>query len=242
MEHDRSPLAAYALGALDADEARAVDAHLATCAECRAQLRELSELEAALGEVPPEAFLDGPPEGGDLLLQRTLRRVRTERVRADRPRRLLVAAGVAGLLAATLVGGTLLGRATAPTPQAGGVGTPTPTATASAPPSLTAPPSARVFAARDPNTGASMTVSLTPAAGWVRVHVKADGIKAGQKCRLEVVDRHGTATQAGSWLVSPTGEKQGTVLDGAALVAPADVASVDVVTFAGHKLVSVPVT
>jgi len=236
MEHDRSSLAAYALGALDPEEARMVDAHVADCAECRAELRELSELEAALGEVPPEAFLDGPPEGGDLLLQRTLRRVRTERTRAERPRRLLVAAGVAGLLAATLVGGTLLGRATAPAPQAGGVGTPSPTAPATS--SVVPGPSSRVFAASDPATGASMTVALTPAAGWVRVHVKADG----QKCRLQVVDKRGTVTPAGSWLVSPVGEKQGTVLDGAALVAPADVASVDVVTFAGQRLVSVPVT
>ena len=38
----------------------------AICAACRAELHALSELEAALGEVPPEAFLDGPPEGGDL--------------------------------------------------------------------------------------------------------------------------------------------------------------------------------
>jgi len=147
---------------------------------------------------------------------------------------------VAGLLAATLVGGTLLGRATAPAPQAGGVGTPSPTAPATS--SVVPGPSSRVFAASDPATGASMTVALTPAAGWVRVHVKADGIKAGQKCRLQVVDKRGTVTPAGSWLVSPVGEKQGTVLDGAALVAPADVASVDVVTFAGQRLVSVPVT
>jgi anti-sigma factor RsiW len=241
MEHDRSPLAAYALGALDPDEARAVDAHLAGCAQCRVELRELSELEAALGEVPPEAFLDGPPEGGDLLLQRTLRRVRTERTRVERPRRLLVAAGVAALVAAALAGGTLFGRSTAPAPQAGGGGTPT----ASAPASVSAPPSvapsARVFAATDPKTGASMTVALTPAAGWVRVHVKADGIKTGEKCRLEVVDRNGAHTQAGSWLVSATGEKQGTVLDGTALVAPVNVASVDVVTFDGRRLVSVPV-
>jgi Putative zinc-finger len=239
MEHDRSSLAAYALGALDPAEAQAVDAHVAGCAECQAELRELSELEAALSEVPPEAFLDGPPEGGDLLLQRTLRQVRTERVRADRPRRLLVAAGVAALLAATLIGGTLLGRATVPAPQAGGVVSPGTSATGS--PAVPGP-SARVFAAGNPSTGASMTVALTPLSGWVRMHVKADGIKAGQKCRLEVVDKQGTVTPAGSWLVSPTGERQGTVLDAAALVAPADVASVDVVNYAGQTLVSVPVS
>ena len=53
MEHDRSSLAAYALGALDPEEARMVDAHVADCAECRAELRELSEL------VPSDA-LHGP--------------------------------------------------------------------------------------------------------------------------------------------------------------------------------------
>ncbi len=235
MEHDRSSLAAYALGALDDDEARAVGAHVESCAECQAELREFAELEAALGEVPPEAFLDGPPEGGDLLVQRTLRQVRKERTRISRPRRVLVAAGVAGLLAAAVGGGTLIGRATAPPVQAGG--TPGASPTAASP----VPSNVRTFAAKDPNTGASMTVTLTPAAGWVRVRVKAEGIKAGQRCRLDVVDRAGRHMQAGSWLVSPTGEKQGTVLDGTALVAPADVASVDVVTFDGQQLVSVPV-
>ncbi|OLB74778.1 MAG: hypothetical protein AUI14_22705, partial [Actinobacteria bacterium 13_2_20CM_2_71_6] len=204
MEHDRSPLAAYALGALDVHEAREVDAHVAGCAECRAELDELSALEAALGEVPPEAFLEGPPEGGDLLLQRTLRQVRAERTQATRPRRLLVAAGIAGLVAAALAGGGLVGRVTAPSVQAGGTPTASATggATASAtvsvaPPASSAPPNTRTFAATDPKTGATMTVALTPAAGWVRIHVKADGIKAGLKCRLDVVDRNGRHTQAG---------------------------------------------
>jgi predicted anti-sigma-YlaC factor YlaD len=236
MEHDRSPLAAYVLGALADEEKQALDTHLAGCDECRAELTELTELEAMLGEVPPEAFLDGPPEGGDLLLQRTLRQVRKERVQAGRPRRLLVAAGIAGLVAAALAGGTLIGRGTAPAPQAGSGGTPT----ASAPAASPTASGVRTFAAKDPNTGASMTVTLTPAAGWVKLHVKAEGIKQGQRCVLTVVDKAGHHTQAGSWLVSANGEKNGTTLDGTALVAPADVASVDVVTMEGQTLVSVP--
>jgi len=234
MEHDRSPLAAYVLGALTDEEKQALDAHLAGCDECQAELAELNELEAMLGEVPPEAFLDGPPQGGDLLLQRTLRQVRKERVQAGRPRRFLVAAGVAGLVAAALAGGTLIGRGTAPAPQAGG-GTPTASATAAPSPS-----GVRTFAARNPNTGASMTVTLTPAPGWVKLHIKAEGIKQGQRCVLTVVDKAGHYTQAGSWLVSANGEKNGTTLDGTALVAPADVASVDVVTMEGQTLISVP--
>ena len=54
------------------------------------------------------------------------------------------------------------------------------------------------------------------------------------------MDKSGHYTQAGSWLVSANGEKNGTTLDGTALVAPADVASVDVVTMEGQTLVSVP--
>jgi hypothetical protein len=236
MEHDRSPLAAYALGALEPDEARVVDAHLADCPECRAELAELAALEAALGEVPPEAFLDGPPEGGDLMLQRTLRQVRTERARTGRRSQFLLAAGVTGLVAAALAGGALIGRGTAPTAptQAGG------------PPSVSASPStlpsgSRPVAGTDQGTGASVRGVVVPAAGWVRVHVKVDGVPAGVPCRLLVVPKSGAPVQAGSWLVSPMGEKQGTTLDGTALIAPNDVASVDVVTVDGNKLVSAPV-
>ena len=76
--HDRSQLGAYALGALESDEAREVEQHVAGCAECSAELAEFEEMKAFLGEVPPEAFLDGPPADGDLLLQRTLRAARVE--------------------------------------------------------------------------------------------------------------------------------------------------------------------
>jgi putative zinc finger protein len=233
MEHDRSPLAAYALHALDPDEAREVDAHVAGCDECRAELAELTALEAALGEVPPEAFLDGPPEGGDLMLQRTLRQVRAERAqvvaRTSRPRRWLAAAAVVALVGAALAGGALVGRGTAPSPQA-------------APSTVvTTPAGTRTVAGTDTGTGTKLTGVVIPAAGWVRVHVKVEGVPAGTPCRLEVVPRSGAPILAGSWLVSANGEKQGTTLDGTALVSPSDVAAVDVVTADGRKLVSVPV-
>jgi hypothetical protein len=233
MEPEHAPLAAYALHALDPDEARTVDAHVAGCDECRAELAELTALEAALGEVPPEAFLDGPPEGGDLMLQRTLRQVRAERaavVARDRaPRRILVAAAVVALVGAAVAGGTLIGRGTAPAPQAG------PTAT------VTNPAGTRTITGTDPSTGVTLAAAILPAPGWVRVHVKVSGVPAGTPCLIQVVPRSGAPVTAGSWLVSPQGAKNGTTLDGSALVAPDDIASVDVVTTDGKKLVSVPV-
>ena len=238
MEHDRSPLAAYVIGALDPEEARDLDMHLSGCAECQAELAELSALEEALGEVPPEAFLDGPPDA-DLMLQRTLRQVRAERGQLNRPRRLLMAAGVAGLVAAALAGGTLLGRDTAPKQQAGPAQPPVMVSPSVIPSVI--PSGTRTITGKNPRTGASMTAVVVPAAGWVRVHAKVDGVRAGLRCRLVVVPKSGAPIDAGSWLVSPLGEKQGTALDGSALVAPADIASVDVVTFEGQKLVSVPV-
>ena len=49
-------VAAYALGALDADERRAFEAHLSTCARCQAELADVRKVTAAIAMTsPPEA-------------------------------------------------------------------------------------------------------------------------------------------------------------------------------------------
>ena len=218
-QHDRELLGAYTLGVLDEAETRTVDAHLTTCAECRAELAELAALRDDLGEVPPEAFLDGPPEGGDLLLQRTLRRVRGERSRTGRQRTALAAASVVVFAAAALGGGVLIGRSSVSTVDS-------------------QPTGVVQLAGSNAQTGAAMTVRVVPAAGWVRVHAEVTGVAAGTRCQLVVRDRNGVATVAGSWLVSAKGEAEGTTVDGAALVPLDQVSSVDVLTLDGQPVVS----
>jgi predicted anti-sigma-YlaC factor YlaD len=232
-EHDRDLLGAYALGVLDPDEVTAIDQHVASCADCRHDLAELVEMKDSLGEVPPEAFLDGPPEGGDLLLQRTLRAVRADKTRSSRQRLSLVAAGVVALATVAAGAGVLVGRGNQTTPQ---VLPPAPSATA---PST--PVGVRTVSATDATTGASINATVTPAAGWVRVHADVSGIKAGKRCQLIVLTKRGTPMVAGSWLVSEKGESEGTKLDGSAIVSPNDVAAVQVITFDNEKLVSAPI-
>ena len=231
-EHDRDLLGAYALGVLDPDEITAIDQHVASCPDCRQDLAELVEMKDSLGEVPPEAFLDGPPEDGDLLLQRTLRAVRADKARSGRQRMSLIAAGVVALATVAAGAGVLVGRGA----QTTEVLPPAPSATA---PST--PVGVRTVSATDTATGASINATVTPAAGWVRVHADVSGIKAGKRCQLIVRSRNGTQVVAGSWLVSPKGEVEGTKLDGSALVAATEVAAVEVVTFDNEKLVSAPV-
>ena len=67
----RIALGVYVLGAIDPDERAAVDAHLDTCPECRAELAEFMELPGLLALVPSEeaiALADGPLPGDPLLL------------------------------------------------------------------------------------------------------------------------------------------------------------------------------
>ena len=236
-EHDRDQLGAYALGVLDADEKHAIDEHVASCPDCRQDLAELAEMKVSLGDVPPEAFLDGPPEGGDLLLQRTLRVVRDDRSRADRERFTLMAAGVVAIAVVAAGAGVFVGRGT----QSNVVAPPPPAATATAPATATPPAGTRTVRATDAGSGAAIDATVTPAAGWVRVHADVSGIKAGKRCQLIVTSKRGEQVVAGSWLVSAKGESDGTRLDGAALVASTDVAAVEVVTFDGEKLVSATV-
>ena len=77
VSRDRELLGAYLLDLADADEMRWVEHRLAVDADYRREMEELREMTDLLGEVPPEAFLDGPPDA-DLALQRALRRIRAE--------------------------------------------------------------------------------------------------------------------------------------------------------------------
>lgn len=225
--HDHTSLGAYALGVLTPREATEVEAHLRSCPDGRREVSELVGMRAALDTVPPEAFLDGPPPGADLLLQRTLRRVRAEEglsPAATKPsmgRRLTAVAAAVAIAGGALVGGIFIGQGDDQPPGQAGIAFPQ---------------------VQDGGTGATMDVKVEPLAGWVKVHAKVSGIEQGEQCQLVVTAKDNSQKVAGSWLVTETGEHQGTSLDGPALVAPKDVKSVDVITFDGRKLVSVPVS
>jgi hypothetical protein len=173
-----------------------------------------------LGELPPEAFLDGPPDG-DLVLQRTLRQIRAE-TGAHRRRRVLgMVAAAAVVVAAIAGGGVAIGRASVPL-------VPPPGTSAGA-----------VVLAGSGADGVTMRATLGPAASWVRLTASVAGIPAGQRCRILVVARDGSQEVAGSWVVS--GAPGGVTLDGSAAVALPDVAAISVQNEAGKEFVRVVV-
>jgi hypothetical protein len=239
-EHDPSRLGAYSLGALEPDEVREIDEHLAGCAECRQELAELEELKEFLGEVPPEAFLDGPPADGDLLLQRTLREVRStaaaevaaaEAATAAPPATValgkkrsswyLMAAAVV-LIAGALVGGVLIGRQTVADPDVPVAGSKQVTAT-------------------DSVTQATMATTVEPRAGWSWIMVKIEGLKAGAECEMLVTDKAGNTFVAGSWVVSGKAAREGSRFGGGVLVPIDQVRSVEIKTLQGEHVVTTPV-
>jgi anti-sigma factor RsiW len=225
-QHDTEALGAYVLGALDAEDVPALERHLATCPQCQGEFAAMQEARMVLHELPPEALLDGPPDGGDLLLQRTVRTVRTERGAVVRRRTISIALAAAVVAVVGIGGGILVGRATAPDNV---IAEPTQTPTTV--------PGTRQVQATDATTGASMDLTVVPAAGWVRISAMVGGIPQGERCRIYVVARDGTRELAGSWLVSEAGEAKGTLLEGAALIAPNQVAAVEVENFSGRKFV-----
>jgi hypothetical protein len=224
-------IAGFLFDELSPEQRREVEEHLSGCAECRAEVHSLRDWQAALEAVPETMLLEGPPEGGDLLLQRTLRQVRKESS-GQRLRRTALLTSAAAVVAVAVIGaGVLAGRATAPEPPI-----------AQPPVASVLPtdvPGTRTGTAVDPNTGARITAAVAPAPGWVRVTAAVSGIPAGEHCVLEVVAKDGYAVQAGSWVVSPAGETGGTTLNGSALIDPADVGSVRVVNTAGKQFTSV---
>jgi hypothetical protein len=219
--HDPGELSAHALGLLGGAQARAVEQHLADCATCRREWAELRETADLLDSVPPEMFLDGPP-GNELVRQRTLHQIRSE-TGARRNRRRFALAVAATMVAAALLGaGAFVGQQLAPEQ----------TVTA-------APPGARtVQGTQGPVT---MSATITPANGWVRLSASVRGIPPNEHCSLIIVARDGSEHLAGSWVVGTPGPVPGAPVQGSAIVDPAQVAAVTVRNDAGRDFVTLRV-
>ncbi len=232
-EHDKALVGAYVLGVLSPEETAGAEAHLESCPECRRELEDLRLLHDELGEVPPEAFLDGPPEGGDLLLQRTLREVRSISSRQRVWGSSLAAAGLVAVVALSIGAGVFIGNQNSPG-SPGGVAAPT---------TATPLPSGTKHSANvDPVTGAHLAATVIPVGGWVKLQVQASDIAPGQRCKLYVTSRTGEQQQFGGWLVGANATPGKTItLDGTALMSINDVASVSVVNDKGQTLVAAPV-
>ncbi|HEY3259195.1 MAG TPA: zf-HC2 domain-containing protein [Pseudonocardiaceae bacterium] len=105
LPHDelRLLLGAYVLGGLDSADRRRLDAHLADCAACRAELSQFATVPPLLQLAPPSLAEPGPAPDS---LHRLIEAAQARRAAARRRRRWLLAAAAVVLLAA--VGGGIL--------------------------------------------------------------------------------------------------------------------------------------
>ncbi|CRK57505.1 possible anti-sigma factor [Alloactinosynnema sp. L-07] len=181
-------LGAYALDQLDEHERLAVEAHLAGCQECRAELREITPVAESLrlvdvdqlGPVPPSP----PPDLGEAVLAR-IRAERGERVRAPR-----WAVPAAAAVAAVALGA--------------GVGwwahpdAPAPTQDAKVP--------LEAVAVRGPDPRISASAQLVPHTWGVEIKLTATGFETGEPYRVMVTDADGRKIPAGEFI--GTGPKE----------------------------------
>jgi anti-sigma factor RsiW len=202
--HAAADLGAYVLGALDPEERRRVEEHVAVCPVCAAELAEFRSLPALLDRVRPEDLRPVTVEPSPDLFARVSaaagvtgrRRVRLSRVRGPRTRGArtrgprargprtgrsrariwaLAAAAVLAVLGAG-VGVVVWGSDAADQ-----------SSTASAGP-------------------VHATVTAIPAQEGLALDVTVAGLRPGETCRLVAVDRDGGRHPAGEWPVSGEGD------------------------------------
>ena len=205
---------AYVLDALEPDERMRVRAHLATCAECRATLRELEGLPGLLAQVPaPEARVL-PEAPSELAFRRFQHRAAATQSAARAaggrgPRRwVLVAAAAAAVGIAGGVGGVVAS-----------LGSAAPTAV-----SATAGP-------------IHAHVELTAASGGTRIDLALDGVPSGQRCELVAVSRAGRWQTVSDWTATYSGTAH---VISAVPLKPQDIDRLLIRTPDGRTLLSMP--
>jgi hypothetical protein len=198
----RISLGVYVLGAIDPAERALVDAHLATCRDCRDELAGLASLPALLARVSTEeaialAATEGPfpaaaadPGEPPPELLATVLDLTAARRRRRRWREASLGVAAALIVAVGVFGGLRLGSSPAPltnvaTGQSGLYNGPVDG------PMATVTGKSGVMAA---------TVSYSPMGWGTQVDVKVSGIPVGTNCQLWAIDANGNRFLAGNWV------------------------------------------
>ena len=227
-DHDelRRLLGGYLLGGLDEADTERVDAHLAGCDECRAELERLSpvpELLQRLPEAQRAAAGSGPitlavsarpsPER----IESLLRKMRAERSRENRLTRVRwLAAAVIVLIAAAIGFGVITNSRDDRPPEA----LPSPQLV-----------TARFEAAA--GSGLSGEAVLTPKAWGVSVALDVKRLQGDGPFICQVRNAKGEVQQAAVWGPTPTGSAK---VIGASSIKLANVSAIAVADASGHVL------
>jgi hypothetical protein len=222
----RISLGVYVLGAIDPAERAMVDAHLATCRDCRDELAGLASLPALLARVNPEelsrieaeggrpAEVEPPPELIGTVLDLAAARRRRVRWR--------YAAAAAAVVA--LAGGIFGGLASSPSPA--------PAAVAFSPGGGPWSQAGGSSAA----TGAKADVYYASEDWGTVFAARVNGIPVGTTCELRVTYTDGTQATVMAWM---TGEDEGKVYYWGSLAPTTKVAQNFEITANNRTLVTV---
>jgi hypothetical protein len=201
----RISLGVYVVGAIDPAERAQVDAHLATCRECRDELAGLAGLPALLARVSKEEAIaladpDGPLPAADEApeppreLLATVLDLTAARRRRRRWREAGIGVAAALVIAAGVFGGVRLGSSPAPAAPVAG--------------HYFGPPAGPAQTATGTSGGMIATVSYNQMGWGTQLNTKVSGIPEGTNCQLWVIDTNGHRHLAANWV---TDNLEGTV-------------------------------
>jgi hypothetical protein len=235
-------LGAYLLGALDPEERAALEAHIAGCADCRAELIAMAPLPGLLRRTPFEELEETAASAQTLTAPHTgnapaSRPAGTGASHLDgisapipgqttgaghaRPRRrsrVLVPAGLALAGAAAAVGVWV---------SVGGARTASPTPVSAA----------TTVSAVDQRTHVTASAALTPENWGTQVQLRLANLPEGITCHLVVHARDGRTETAGTW---GSGYSSATTVPASTSIGASDIASMTVVDGSGGVLVQLP--
>jgi hypothetical protein len=229
-------LGVYVLGAIDPAERALVDAHLATCRDCRDELAGLAGLPALLARVSTEeaialAATDGPfdvalgePEEPPRELLATVLDLTAARRRRRRWRDAGLGVAAAAIVAAGVFGGLQLGSGPAQPAIA----------TSSQQYLYLGAQNSPMEKVTGTSGGMTATVAYSQMGWGTQIDTQVSGIPIGTNCQLWVIGPNGSRVLAGNWV---TDDAEGTVwYPGSAAVSSKNVTGFEITVGEGKAI------